>query len=179
MAGASPPSAGRRRLAGCGSRNRELEAEALAALQATNGFGAIGDVKKGRVLGLASLPHELDVVCLDESRRRIWVIEVKDLAIAWSPGQIRRAIDKFNGPGGFSKMADNLAHLSNHSVAVAAALGAEAPDGPWELNGLFVTRRVEPGAFAEHNNFGFCTPDALVETISTAAVAPGRSTRSK
>ncbi len=156
-------------------RNRELEAEALAALQAANGFGAIGNVKKARVLGLASLPRELDVVCLDESRRRIWVIEVKDLAIAWSPGQIRRAIDKFNGPGGFSeKMADNLAHLSKHSVAVAAALGAEAPDGPWELNGLFVTRRVEPGAFAEHNNVGFCTPDALVETISTAAVAPGR-----
>ena len=161
-------------------RNRETRGRGIGGLAGRKRLWCDWQREEGQGAGSGFLPRELDVVCLDESRRRIWVIEVKDLAIAWSPGQIRRAIDKFNGPGGFSeKMADNLAHLSKHSVAVAAALGAEAPDGPWELNGLFVTRRVEPGAFAEHNNVGFCTPDALVETISTAAVAPGRVPRSK
>jgi hypothetical protein len=154
-------------------RNRELEAETLAALQVA-GFSALGNVKKAKVLGLPVLPRELDVVCLDEARRRIWIIEVKDLAVAWSPGQMRNAIDKFNEPGGFTdRMTANIAHLAESASTVAAALGAGAPDGGWDINGLFVTRRVEPAAFADQLDFGFCTPDALVDTISMDDVVPG------
>ena len=67
-----------------------------------------------------------------------------------------------------------LAHLAESASTVAAALGAGVPDGDWEINGLFVTRRVEPAAFADQPAFGFCTPDAVADTINTDDVVPGR-----
>lgn len=146
-------------------RNTELERDTLAAFTDLPGFIAIGNVKKPKVLGLSSLPREIDVVAIDERRGRLWVVEVKDRTIAWSPHQIRTAIDEFNGEKGYaSKVVANVAIIAEHADIVAAALGAAARDR-WDVRGAMVTRRIEPAGFSGEPPILYCTVDAIAATF--------------
>lgn len=148
-------------------RNTELERETLAAFTDLPDFIAIGNVKKPKLLGLSSLPREIDVVAVDERRGRLWVIEVKDRTIAWSPHQIRAAIDEFNGEKGYvSKVVANVAIIADQVEIVTAALGAASRER-WDVRGALVTRRIEPAAFSGEPPILFCTVDAIAATFDT------------
>lgn len=153
-------------------RNTELERETLAAFTGLPGFTAIGNVKKPKVLGLSSLPREIDVVAVDERRGRLWVVEVKDRTIAWSPHQIRTAIDEFIGETGYaSKVLANVAIIAENADIVATALGA-ADRERWDVRGAMVTRRIEPAAFSGEPPILYCTVDAIAATFD-ADLVPG------
>jgi hypothetical protein len=148
-------------------RNTELERATLDAFANLPGFIAIGNVKKPKVLGLSSLPREIDVVAVDERRGRLWVVEVKDRTIAWSPHQIRKAIDEFNGEKGYvSKIVANVAIITTHADVVAASLGAAARDR-WDVRGAMVTRRIEPAAFSGEPQILYCTVEGIAATFDT------------
>ncbi|MDP9223921.1 MAG: hypothetical protein M3P18_08700, partial [Actinomycetota bacterium] len=71
----------------------------MLALSGRPNVGVRGPIKKAKVLGLATLPREIDGICIDEARSRIWVIEAKDRAAPFSPHQVRKAIDEFHEEG--------------------------------------------------------------------------------
>jgi len=148
-------------------RNTELEQECLAAFKALPGFVSIGNVKKAKVLGLSTLPREIDVIAIDERRGRLWIVEVKDRTIAWSPHQIRTAIDQFNGAEGYTpRVVANVAFFTPHADLIAAALGA-ATHATWEVSGAMVTRRIEPAAFAGTPPILYCTVDDIAATFDS------------
>lgn len=148
-------------------RNTDLERETLTAFEALPDFIAIGNVKKPKVLGLRTLPREIDVVAVDERRGRLWVVEVKDRTVAWSPHQMRTAINEFNGVNGYvSKVVANVAILATHANTVAASLGAAARKD-WDVRGAMVTRRVEPAAFSGEPPILYCTVEAIAATFDS------------
>jgi hypothetical protein len=114
----------------------------------------------------AAPPRELDGICIDEARGRIWVLEAKDRTIAFSPHQLRTAIDEFHEPGGYiDKVEANVDLIRASSANVAAAMGIERPDRTWDVQGLIVTRRIEPVAYVGTLRVPFCTADTVIETI--------------
>lgn len=157
-------------------KNDQLEDDIEGALR-THGFVVRGSVKPEKKVhyGLASLYGEIDTLCIDEARSRIWVIEAKDPFIAWSPRQIRRQVDDFHKPNGYvdkllRKVADVLASASE----VAAALKVDNPGRKWEVVGMAVARRVDPGAFAVNPRIPFCVADDVIQVIDQdASPEPG------
>jgi hypothetical protein len=150
------------------SRNVALEREVIAALAKRPRLKALGNVKKAKVLGLADLPREIDGICLDQDRSRIWVLEAKDRTVALSPHQLRTAIDEFHEPGGYiDKLIANVDLVRASARTVAKALGADQPDRAWQVEGLMVTRRIEPAAYVRISRVSFCTADTVVQSIDT------------
>jgi len=146
-------------------RNRQLEIDSATQL-AERGFTVRDSVKKPKVIGLKTLSGEIDVLCIDAERSRIWVIEAKDPYVAFSAPQLRRLIDDFHKPKQYlDKLAKKVNDIRSHASAVAAALAVPEPDRSWEVIGLMVTRHVEAAAFAANPRVTFCTVDTLVEAV--------------
>jgi hypothetical protein len=150
------------------SRNTALERTVIATLSTRPHLKARGNIKKAKVLGLTVLPREIDGICIDEARGRIWVIEAKDRTIAFSPHQLRTAIDEFHEPDGYiDRVIANVDLIRSSAATVAAAMRVERPDRTWDVQGLVVTRRIEPAAYVGTSRLLFCTADTVVETIDT------------
>ncbi|GAB2472375.1 hypothetical protein [Jatrophihabitans fulvus] len=146
-------------------RNRQLEIDSEAQLK-EYGFTVRGSVKKPKVIGLKTLSGEIDVLCIDPGRSRIWVIEAKDPYVAFSPAQIRRLIDDFHEPKGYvDKLLKKVEDIEANAPTVSATLGVSEPERSWEVIGLMVTRHVEAAAFAVDPRVAFCTIDTLVEAV--------------
>lgn len=153
------------------SRNKDLEREVIAALNGRSHLRVRGPIKKAKVLGLTALPRELDGICIDEARSRIWVLEAKDRTVAFSPHQLRTAIDDFHDEKGYiAKLTANVALIRSEAGTVAAALGAANPNRSWDVAGLMVTRRIEPAAYAGEASVTFCTADTVADTIDRDTV---------
>jgi hypothetical protein len=157
------------------SRNVALERAIITELSSRAHLKAVGNIKKPKVLGLKTLPREIDGICLDERRGRIWVLEAKDRTIAFSPHQMHTAIDEFQKANGYiDKVLANVALIHASAEPVAAAMGAANPDQQWDVRGLIVTRRIEPAAYVGQPKILFCTADAVAQTID-ADTPPTRS----
>lgn len=155
-------------------QNDLLEREIEGALR-THGFKVRGSVKPEKKArhGLVSLSGEIDTLCIDEARSRIWVIEAKDPFIAWSPRQIRRQIDEFHKANGHvDKLLRKVADVAASANDVAAALKVDNPERTWKVVGMAVTRRVDPGAFAVDPRIPFCVADNVVQIVDQDAM-PG------
>jgi len=155
-------------------RNKELERDVMLALSGRPNLRALGPMK-AKVLGLATLPRELDGICIDETRSRIWVIEAKDRAAAFSPHQVRKAIDEFHDEGGYvKKLIGNVGLIQADAGSVAAAMSAAEPHRPWDVLGLLATRRVEPAAYVREPGVVFCTVGTIADTIDSDVVPHAR-----
>jgi hypothetical protein len=148
-------------------QNRELERDCAESL-AAHGFIVRAGVKpeKKRHYGLANLSGEIDALCVDPARSRIWVIEAKDPFIPFSPRQIRRLINDFHEPGQYvDTLLNKVADVAASAQAVANALGVDHPHRTWDVVGLVVTRRVDPAAFAVDAKVPFCIAADVVHVV--------------
>ncbi|GGM51663.1 hypothetical protein GCM10007977_061750 [Dactylosporangium sucinum] len=153
------------------SRNIALEREIITTLSQRTHLKALGNIKKAKVLGLTTLPREIDGICIDMVQGRIWVLEAKDRTVAFSPHQLRTAIDEFHEPGGYiDRLLANVDLIRASASTVATTMRVENPGRAWHVQGLMVTRRIEPAAYAGGNRVLFCTADTVAETVDTDVI---------
>lgn len=148
-------------------RNRDLEKEVVKALDDAS-FVVRGGVKpeKGRHYGFTRLSGEIDALCFDPARSRVWVIEAKDLYTPYSYRQVRRLFDDFHLPGKYvDKLLKKVDEISAAASSIATKLDLPDPTRRWSTHGLIVTRHVEPGAFSQDARVPFCTLEDLVQAI--------------
>jgi hypothetical protein len=152
-------------------RNRQLELDCVDAL----GSGQLvvrGGIKpeKASKFGIGQLSGEIDAVCVDPLRSRIWVIEAKDPYTPFSPRQVRRLIQDFHQVGGYlDKLAAKVVDIERNASALASALDVVEPDRSWEVIELVVTRHPDPAAFAVSARAPFCTLDDLLSVVDQDA----------
>jgi hypothetical protein len=117
--------------------------------------------------GIRGLTGEIDLLVADSVNRRLWVCEVKDPFMAFSPGTVKRRMVKFTRPKGYiAGLLTKAAVIERDADATAAACGAPATTG-WRIIPLFVTRWVEPVAFISNPKLAFTVPESLT-TVLTA-----------
>ena len=159
-----------------GNKNDQLESDSLDALAGT-GLEIRRNIKPHkakRMYGLDSLSGEVDLLAVDADRSRIWVIEVKDPYIPFSHQQIRQSINRFHQPTGHvGKLKKKVQDITRNTSNVARALNIPEPERQWNTQGLIVTRRTHPAAFAVNNPVPFCTIDNLADRISTNHTTDG------
>lgn len=127
-------------------RNRDLEKDCIARL-ASEGLPARRvRPEKARSAGIEELSGEIDALCVDSARSRIWVIEAKDPYTPFSARQMRRSFDKFIGEY-VPKLLTKTADVARDPGAVAAAMGVPNAARDWTVHPLMVTRRPEPAGF--------------------------------
>ena len=157
-------------------QNRELEKDCVATL-ATRDLIVRGGIKpeKAHHYGVDRLTGEIDALCVDPQRSRIWVVEAKDPYTPYSARQIRRLINDFLAPGKYvDQLLRKVTDIEASTAAVATALGAPDPDRPWEVRGLMVTRHLEPAAFAVEPKVAFCVADDVADVVDQDDLAgPG------
>lgn len=147
--------------------NIDLEDVIEVALR-EHGFAVRGSVKpeKKDHYGLTSLSGEIDALCIDEPRSRIWVIEAKDPMIPFSARQIRQKFDDFHRTKGYvDKLLKKVGDVSASASGVAVAFEVDNPARTWQVVGLAVTRHVDPGAFATDPRISFCVADNVVAVV--------------
>ena len=155
------------------AKNRQLEKDCLTALSDPQlvTCGSIKPNKAERLYGIKSLPGEIDVICVDPKRSRIWVIEAKDPYIPFSLRQIRKEIDDFHE---LDKYVDKLLRkvdvIRSNAVALTSALRIDNPNREWETLALMATRRTSPAAFALNSRVPFCTIEELTGVIDAPMV---------
>lgn len=96
-----------------------------------HGFDVRGSVKpeKKDHYGLTSLSGEIDTLCIDEARSRIWVIEAKDPMIPFSARQIRQKFDDFHRAKGYiDKLVTKVEDVMASATGVATAFGVDNPE---------------------------------------------------
>lgn len=155
-------------------QNDQLEDVIEDALR-DHGFEVRGSVKpeKKNHYGLTSLSGEIDTLCIDKARSRIWVIEAKDPMIPFSARQIRQKFDDFHKTKGYiDKLVKKVEDVAESATGVATALGVDNPTRTWEVIGMAVTRRVDPAAFAVNPRIPFCVADDVVVVVDQDAT-PG------
>jgi hypothetical protein len=148
-------------------RNREVEKDCVAALTA-RGFIVRGGIKpeKADHFGIASLAGEIDALCVDSARSRIWVIEAKDPYTPYSARQIRRLINDFLATGKYvDQLLRKVADIEASAASVTDALRSPDPTRSWTVRGLMVTRHLEPAAFAIEPKVAFCVLDDVAEVV--------------
>lgn len=156
------------------ARNREVEKDCVEALSAAS-FVVVGGLKpqKAHRYGIEKLSGEIDALCLDPRRSRFWVIEAKDPYIPYSAYQVRRLINDFEEPGKYvDKLLQKVDDISNNKDAVAQALGVRTATTEWTVDGLMVTRRVEPAAFVSNPRVRYCVLNDLVSLLSRDHLPP-------
>lgn len=154
------------------ARNRELEIDCLSALKA-RGLVAHGGVKpeKAKHYGIEKLSGEIDALCIDVTRSRMWVIEAKDPYTPYSARQIRRLIDDFNGQGKYvDRLLQKVHDISTCAPSVATKLEVDDPSRDWNVIGVLVTRHVEPAAFTLTPRVPFCTVQAVADVVDNDEV---------
>lgn len=113
-----------------------------------------------------SLYGEIDLLCVDAERSRIWVVEAKDPIIPFSAHQIRKSIERFHKSNGHAdKLLRKVEDVKRNSFALADALDIENPARKWNIRGLMVTRRVNPAAYVVDTPVPFCTIEDFKEVI--------------
>ena len=148
-------------------QNRKVEKECVAALDAED-FVVRGSVKpeKADHYGIPRLTGEIDALCIDASRSRIWVIEAKDPYTPYSSRQIRRLVNDFNAPGKYvDQLLRKVSDITDCAASVAAALKVPTPSRSWVVTGLMVTRHLEPAAFAANPKVPFCVLDDIAKVV--------------
>ena len=148
-------------------RNRQLELDCVAALS-SEGLVTRGNIRpeKAKNYGISNLSGEIDVLCVDPQRSRIWVIEAKDPYTPFSPRQVRRLITDFHEESGYvDKLFKKVEEVQNCATALAQALSVERPSGIWQVVGLMVTRRPTPAAFAVEARVPFCVFEDLTQVV--------------
>jgi hypothetical protein len=157
-------------------RNRQVEKDCVATL-AGRSLIVRGSIKpeKAHLFGIDSLTGEIDALCIDPTRSRIWVIEAKDPYTPYSARQIRRLINDFLAPGKYvDQLLRKVQDIASSATSVAAALGSPDPDRSWAVRGLMVTRHLEPAAFAVEPKVAFCVLDDVADVVDQDDLAgPG------
>ncbi|MFI6095125.1 hypothetical protein ACIA8G_06225 [Lentzea sp. NPDC051213] len=155
-------------------QNREAEKECAAALS-RDGLVVRPSLtpQKAAKIGIPQLRGEIDALCIDPDRSRIWVVEVKDPYTPYSSYQIRSLIKSFNNEDKYvDRLLNKVRDVATSSTAVAAALKVRDSERPWTVVGLMATRHPEPAAFTHPPRVAFClladvyeivTDDELVE----------------
>ena len=155
-------------------RNLQLERDCAAALQQTD-LIIRSNVKphKARKIGIVGLPGEIDLLCLDADRPRIWVMEVKDKYTPYYHQQARRLFDDYHKEGGHvDKLLAKTEAVRNSTASLAQALGVDNPERSWDVVPLFVTRFPTPAAFAVNPRVPFCLLDDAVRVTTLDALPP-------
>ncbi len=151
------------RLYACGVRKKT--ASSLSDPQLVT-CGSIKPNKAERLYGIKSLPGEIDVICVDPKRSRIWVIEAKDPYTPFSLRQIRKEIDDFHEPDHYvDKLLRKVDVIRLNAVVLTSALRIDNPNREWETLALMVTRRTSPAAFALNSRVSFCTVEELKDIV--------------
>jgi hypothetical protein len=146
-------------------RTRILEDETHQRLEAM-GFRVRSRVRPhdAHLLGLPSLPGEVDHVAAHPDGNIIWVIDDKDLAEVYTPAEIARGVATFYKPEGeVDKLLAKIAAVAADTASVGTALGLDR--GPREVKGMFVTRRPSPAAFAASPPVEFVILDNLPDAV--------------
>ena len=152
-------------------RNRQLELDCVDALR-NGGLTVRGGLKpeKASSYGIDHLAGEIDAVCFDAVRSRLWVIEAKDPYTPFSPRQVRRRVQDFQQVDGYlDKLAAKVADIKRNCSTLAMSLEVAEPDRTWEVIGLVVTRHPDPAAFAIDARAPFCTLDDLLTVVDQDA----------
>ena len=153
-------------------RNSQLERECAAALQQTD-LIIRSNIKprKAWKIGIVELPGEIDLLCLDADRSRIWVIEVKDPYTPFYHRQARRLFDDYHKKDGHvDKLLVKTETVRSSASGLAQTLGTENPERAWEVAALFVTRFPTPAAFAVNAQVPFCLLDDAARVVSLDAL---------
>jgi len=153
-------------------RNRQFERECAAVVRQTD-FVVRTNIKpqKARHVGIADLPGEIDLLCLDADRSRIWVIEVKDPYTPFYHQQARRLFDDYHKKGGHvDKLLAKTEAVRGSASGLAQVLGADNPEHAWLVSALFVTRFPTPAAFAVNARVPFCLLDDTARVVSLDAL---------
>ena len=146
-------------------RNKVFEAQVADRLGEM--FAVRPNVKKGTRLGGWFTEREIDAICVDPSRRRLWVVEAKDPAADFVARQIGRSIGRFYGDDGYvPKLVGSVKRAQDAIQGVIAEFGFSSDaDAPWSVHGAMVTRRVEAAAFYGTLDVWFMTLDSAVATL--------------
>jgi hypothetical protein len=154
-------------------RNNELE-DAVHVRVGELGFPSRKRVKpnKARSIGLEYLSGEIDELLADPDRHALWILEVKDPQEAFAPRQLSNGIDDFTDSreGYVSKLLRKVNDVSVDPIAVAAALGVDAPSLEWTVHPAIVTRRPVAAAFA-NTGVPFVTLDGIGELFGPSHLA--------
>jgi hypothetical protein len=155
-------------------RNRDLEKECANILRKLP-FKVIGSLKpdKAKKHGVSKLHGEIDVLCMDASRSRCWVIEAKDPYISYSAYQIRRLVDDFEDPDNYvDKLLQKVNDITESVDAIALALDLVPAAGAWSVYGLVVTRRVEAAAFVRTPRVRYCLLNDVAQLLDQQELPP-------
>jgi hypothetical protein len=150
---------------------RVLEDEIHGRLEAM-GFRVRSRVKPhhAHLLGLPSLPGEVDHIAAYPDGDVIWVIEDKDFAEVYMPAEIAGGLAKFYDPGGeVDKLRAKVAAVAADSISVSATLGVDGR--PRDVKGLFVTRRPVPAAFVTCPPIEFAVLDDLANVLGISGAS--------
>lgn len=156
------------------NRNRDLEKECVNILREFP-FEVIGNLKpeKANKWGISKLYGEIDVLCIDASRSRCWIIEAKDPYIPYSAYQIRRLVNDFENPDGYvDKLLQKVRDITESVDAIARALDLVPAAGAWSVYGLVVTRRVEAAAFVRTPRARYCLLNDVAQLLEQPELPP-------
>jgi hypothetical protein len=147
-------------------RNRAFEVEVAGRLGER--FTVRSNIKKDTRLGNWLTEREIDALCVDPGRRRLWVVEVKDPAADFVARQIGRSIQRFYGKDGYvHKVIGSVERAQAALPSVLTALGVSDTTSTWTVHGAMVTRRVEAAAFFGTPKVWFMTLGGAVATLDT------------
>jgi hypothetical protein len=158
-----------------GNRRLEVEADEIAA-----GLGLVHrrniEVNEADSFGL-KIQGEIDLLVGDWIRGRIWVCEVKDVSFAFSPGTIRKRVNKFLTDDHYiENLLLRFRAISDNIASTAQMLHAPATSGPWRIIPLMITRTVEPVAFLSDVGVTFTVLDDLASVLcNDVDPAPGHA----
>ncbi|MFI6113230.1 hypothetical protein [Kitasatospora sp. NPDC051164] len=128
--------------------------------------------KTAASLGIPGLTGEVDLLIADPDRGRLWVIEAKNPVSAVAPHAVLQHIQRFTTRYR-DKLLAKTATIAAFPAQAAAACRA-APEQPWQVLPLMVTRAVEPAAFVTDSRVPYTTADNLAHVLTTPAdPAPG------
>lgn len=149
-------------------QNREAEKDCVAALQSADLVVRPGvKPNKAGTIGIPRLSGEIDALCVDPGRSRIWVIEVKDSYTPYSAYQVRRLVNTFNEEGKYvDKLLTKVRDISGCTTSLATALKLPDPGRNWVVSGLMATRHLEPAAFTVNQRVPFCIIADVLEVVT-------------
>lgn len=127
-------------------RGKEFNSEVFQALAALShlkcrmGVDAVGRVlianEKGKL-------GDIDVLCIDERKRDLWLLECKDFAGARTGSELKSEVDKLFNPGGFvAKHGRRVEWVRKHLKLVLAEYALKGKAKDWRVRGRIITDRA-------------------------------------
>lgn len=153
-------------------RNREFE-DQVSLLATCAGRVVRTRIRKPQAIGLDQLAGEIDVLVVDPGSKKLSVIEAKDPDEVFSISQMERSVRKFHRPGEWvDKLLQKVADVRKAPESVATAVGVSEA-GPWDVEGLMVTRRPVPAAYVEDPRVPFVIARDLPERLKNVRAEQG------